>query len=48
MIDNPLIKTTYNTFIKAKHNVYIADLMPGAVLDRRHVRRSRRRSWAAA
>ena len=29
VIDNPLIKQTYNTFIKAKHNVYIADLMPG-------------------
>ena len=28
-INNPLIKSTYNTFIKAKHNVYIADLMPG-------------------
>ncbi len=28
-IDNPLIKQTYNQFIKAKHNVYIADLMPG-------------------
>ena len=29
VIDNPLIKTTYNKFIKPKHNVYIADLMPG-------------------
>ena len=28
MINNPLIKSTYNKFIKAKHNVYIADLMP--------------------
>ena len=29
VINNPLIKTTYNKFIKAKHNVYVADLMPG-------------------
>jgi ABC-type glycerol-3-phosphate transport system substrate-binding protein len=29
VITNPLIKQTYNTFVKAKHNVYIADLMPG-------------------
>jgi raffinose/stachyose/melibiose transport system substrate-binding protein len=29
VINNPLIKSTYNKFIKAKHNVYIADLMPG-------------------
>ena len=28
VINNPLIKQTYNKFIKAKHNVYIADLMP--------------------
>ena len=28
VINNPLIKATYNKFIKAKHNVYIADLMP--------------------
>jgi ABC-type glycerol-3-phosphate transport system substrate-binding protein len=28
-ITNPLIKQTYTTFVKAKHNVYIADLMPG-------------------
>jgi raffinose/stachyose/melibiose transport system substrate-binding protein len=29
VINNPLIKQTYNAFIKPKHNVYIADLMPG-------------------
>jgi raffinose/stachyose/melibiose transport system substrate-binding protein len=29
VIDNPLLKQTYSKFIKAKHNVYIADLMPG-------------------
>jgi raffinose/stachyose/melibiose transport system substrate-binding protein len=29
VIDNPLLKQTYDKFIKAKHNVYIADLMPG-------------------
>ena len=29
VINNPLLKQTYNKFIKAKHNVYIADLMPG-------------------
>jgi raffinose/stachyose/melibiose transport system substrate-binding protein len=29
VIDNPLMKATYEKFIKAKHNVYIADLMPG-------------------
>jgi raffinose/stachyose/melibiose transport system substrate-binding protein len=28
VIDNQLLKQTYNKFIKAKHNVYIADLMP--------------------
>ena len=28
VINNPLIRQTYNKFIKAKHNVYIADLMP--------------------
>ena len=28
MIDNPLVKSTYSRFVKGKHNVYIADLMP--------------------
>jgi raffinose/stachyose/melibiose transport system substrate-binding protein len=28
-INNPLVKTTYKKFVQAKHNVYIADLMPG-------------------
>ena len=28
VIDNPLVRSTYSRFVRGKHNVYIADLMP--------------------
>ena len=48
VIDNPLIKPTYNTVHQGEAQRLHRRPHAGPVLDRRHVRRSRRRSWAAA